>query len=203
VWFPARNVPDRRPPLVDLLDTPLHYVMPRRHRTPSGRILRRADVATPMARPCHDDLDLDRGAHGSAACPTGGRRPSASRQWRVALCVPPTCSCSPHDMTGCRDRAIMPPCSGRVQVRRCAPPLRAPSATWTRPARGSGLAPIVGSPERSTRHKSGTSRRDVPSALSPRRRPATLRARRRESPPPGRRRHQPSIWNSHGTRLEQ
>ena len=33
---------------------------------------------------------------------------------------------------------------GRVQVLRCAPPLRAPSATWTRPARGSEVAAIVG-----------------------------------------------------------
>ena len=34
-----------------------------------------------------------------------------------------------------RDR---PAVLGRVQVLRCAPPLRAPSATWTRPPRGSG-----------------------------------------------------------------
>jgi len=32
----------------------------------------------------------------------------------------------------------------RVQVLRCAPPLRAPSATWTRPVRGSVEAAIVG-----------------------------------------------------------
>ena len=40
-----------------------------------------------------------------------------------------------------RDR---PAVLGRVQVLRCAPPLRAPSATWTRPARGSRGAAIVG-----------------------------------------------------------
>ena len=47
-------------------------------------------------------------------------------------------------MTGLRrgesDAAVL----GRVQVLRCAPPLRAPSATWTRPARGSRVAAIVG-----------------------------------------------------------
>ena len=36
---------------------------------------------------------------------------------------------------------------GRVQVLRSAPPLRAPSATWTRPPRGGVTAFIVGGPE--------------------------------------------------------
>ena len=47
-----------------------------------------------------------------------------------------------HDRPPTRreDAAVL----GRVQVLRCAPPLRAPSATWTRPARGSRVAAIVG-----------------------------------------------------------
>ena len=47
-----------------------------------------------------------------------------------------------HDRPPTRreDAAVL----GRVQVLRCAPPLRAPSATWTRPARGSRAAAIVG-----------------------------------------------------------
>jgi hypothetical protein len=49
--------------------------------------------------------------------------------------------------TGCRLGEIVPPCSVASQVRRSAPPLRAPSATWTRPARGSRVALVVSSPE--------------------------------------------------------
>src|SRR4051812_6840183 len=49
---------------------------------------------------------------------------------------------SDHDRPPTRreDAAVL----GRVQRLRCAPPLRAPEALWTRPARGSDGAAIVG-----------------------------------------------------------
>ncbi len=43
----------------------------------------------------------------------------------------------------------------RVQVRRSAPPLRAPSATWTRPPRGRATAGIVGGRSVSSKGKAG------------------------------------------------
>jgi hypothetical protein len=52
---------------------------------------------------------------------------------------------------------------GRVQVLRSAPSLRAPSATWTRPARGSRSALVVGGSKISKNDKSGTSQRDLSS----------------------------------------
>jgi hypothetical protein len=57
-----------------------------------------------------------------------------------------------------RDR---PAVLGRVQVLRCAPPLRAPAATWTRPPRGRWVAAIVGG-----RSVSGSKGR--PGLMSPR-----------------------------------
>ena len=78
----------------------------------------------------------------------------------AALHVPrdPTCSHLPIGMTGCRRRDIVPPCS---VASRCFAPLRPfgrLSATWTRPARGSGIALVAGSPHISTTSKSETSR---------------------------------------------
>ena len=55
---------------------------------------------------------------------------------------------------------------GRVQVLRSASPLRAPSATWTRPARGSRVALVVGSLKISKNDKSETSRRDLSSGAT-------------------------------------
>jgi len=58
-----------------------------------------------------------------------------------------------HDRPPTRreDAAVL----GRVQVLRCAPPLRAPSATWTRPARGSCVAAIVGGRSVTSNGKAG------------------------------------------------
>jgi hypothetical protein len=52
---------------------------------------------------------------------------------------------------------------GRVQVLRCAPPLRAPSATWTRPARGSRVAFIRRQPDDLEERQVGNIRRDLSS----------------------------------------
>lgn len=65
--------------------------------------------------------------------------------------------------TGCRLGEIVPPCSVASQVRRSAPPLRAPSATWTRPARGSRVPLSSAAPKISRNDKSETSRRDLSS----------------------------------------
>jgi len=43
----------------------------------------------------------------------------------------------------------------RVQRLHCAPPLRAPAALWTRPARGSGEALIVGGRSVSSNGRAG------------------------------------------------
>jgi hypothetical protein len=47
---------------------------------------------------------------------------------------------------------------GRVQVRRVAPPLQAPAATWTRPARGGSEAVVVGPPAPSCEESPSRSR---------------------------------------------
>ena len=64
-----------------------------------------------------------------------------------------------HDRPPTRreDAAVL----GRVQVLRCAPPLRAPSATWTRPARGSRRGRYRRRPVRASKGSAGVGASEI------------------------------------------